>query len=479
MAQVQLFGVGLKGESPAITAQSRINCYLQPQQENDKTRLALVGSPGLSPFCTTIGASPSRGFWPVKSLATPLLFTVHAGTLLAVNNAGVASVIGVIGTTSGDVQMADDGLFLVLVDGSKGYVYNMQVPAGLNQIVDPNFPANPSYVTWQDTYFIVNKGMSNQFNLSKNADPTTWPAVNLNFTGSAPGAIQALLADHSILPIFGDVYTEFWQDAGTPDFPYAVIPGSAQEFGLASPWSLAKYDNSLAGLFANKMGEVNVSKLAGFRLQQISSLELDTIINDRSIYTTVADAEAFGYMLNGHPMYLINFPTVGKSWEYDGASGAWGERQASDGRRYWGQKYANFNQQRIVSDYRNGNIYKIDPSVYTDNGSMIPMEVVSKHIWNSDKYIGIPQLQIDVEAGVGVVSGQGTIPQMDLLVSKDGGNSFTSVGYSSIGAVGQYTQRVIWRTLGAARDWVLKLRITDPVKRVITGATAEIIGGAF
>jgi hypothetical protein len=35
------------------------------------------------------------------------------------------------------------------------------------------------------------------------------------------------------------------------------------------------------------------------------------------------------------------------------------------------------------------------------------------------------------------------------------------------------TQRVIWRSLGMARDWVFKLRITDPVKVVITNAAIE------
>src|SRR6266404_4002889 len=117
----------------------------------------------------------------------------------------------------------------------------MVAPAGLNQIVDGNFTTSPKYVTWQDTYFIVTSGATNQFQLSKNADPTTWPAVNISTTGSAPGALQAALADHSVLLLFGGDYAEFWQDAGTPDFPYAVIPGSAQTFGLISPWSLAQY----------------------------------------------------------------------------------------------------------------------------------------------------------------------------------------------------------------------------------------------
>lgn len=472
--RVNLFGVGLKGKSPAITAQSRVNCYVEQQQEADRTNIALIGTAGLILF-SDLGASPSRGMWTTGNT----LWSVHANTLFSIDNAGVATNIGTIGTTMGNVSMADDGTYLVIVDGTSGYYYNYAVPGAITQIVDPNFPTRPTTVTWQDTYFIVNKGQSNQFSLSNNADPSTWPAVNINFTGSAPGAIQAVLADHSILPIFGDVYTEFWQDTGAADFPYSPIPGSAQEFGLASPWSLCKYDNSLAGLFKNKMGEVNISRLSGFRLQQLSSFELDSIINDRSIYTTVSDAVAYGYMLGGHPMYQISFPTVGKTWEYDGASRVWSERKATDGTRYWGQKFANFLDQLIVSDYRNGKLYKVSTSTYADDGSMMPMEVTSKHIWNDDKFIGISRVQVDVQSGVGITLGQGSNPQIDLQVSKDGGNTFTSVGFSSLGAIGKYTQRVVWDRLGAARDWVLRLRITDPVKRVITGASAEIVGGAF
>jgi len=109
----------------------------------------------------------------------------------------------------------------------------------------------------------------------------------------------------------------------------------------------------------------------------------------------------------------------------------------------------------------------------------MPFEVTSKHIWNDDKYVGIQQIQIDIQSGVGLAGGQGSNPVMDLQVSKDGGETFTSVGFSSMGPIGEFTQRVIWNSLGAARDWVLKLRITDPVQRVITGARAEIQGASF
>ena len=477
MSRVNLFGLGTLSKSRAITAQRRINCYVEPRKEIDRTAFALIGRPCLTAFVTTLGGNPSRGMWAVNSLTTPLLFTVHSGTLYSINNAGVTSVIGTIGTTSGDVSMADDGTYLVLVDGTNGWVYNMLVPAGLNQIVDGNFTTSPKTVTWQDQYFIVTSGASKQFQLSQispSVDPMVWPAIQINFTGSGADSLQAGISDHSILNLYARTYTEYWQNAGSPDFPFAKIPGSAQEFGLNAPFSLSKFDNSIVGLFQNSMGGRNVSRMHGFQLNKISDQDIDDILTG---YTDTADAKAHSFMNGGHPFYVLGLPTADATWVYDGLPNAWSEWTDSDGSRFWGNKFAKFVNRLCVSDYRNGNIYQYDSTVFTDNGSMVPFEVVSKHIWDDDKYLGISQLHVDIESGVGTLTE--TDPVIDLLVSKDGGNSFTSVGFSEMGAIGELTKRVVWNSLGAAQDWVLKLRITDSVKRVLTGASAEIYGGSF
>ena len=474
--RVNLFGVGLQGKSPAVTAQSRVNCYAEIQEEADRTKIALYGTPGKT-LQVDMGAQPSRGIWSVDTLSTPLYFTVHASTLYSVNNAGSASAIGTIGTTSGDVSMSDDGTYLVLVDGDDGWWYDMVNGGALTQITDGNFTTTPKYITWQDTYFAVASNSPNkQWQLSDNATTSVWPAVNINFAGSGPGRLQAIIADHSILEVIGDKYTEFWQNAGSPDFPYALIPGSAQEFGLASPWSLFKYDNSLAGLFKNNMGESIIARMSGFRLNRMSNFELEHTING---YSDISDCTAFGFMLGGHPMAQFNFPTADKTWLYDEATKMWGELQDANGSRDWGDKYCTFLGQRLVTDYRNGKIYKIDPTKYDNNGDVLPFEVTTKHIWNDDKDIGISQIQVDIQSGVGLATGQGSNPQIMLSVSKDGGQSFHNVSWASMGAIGQYTKRAVWRNLGAAKDWVLRLRITDPVKRVITGASAEIENGSF
>src|SRR3990172_5561322 len=489
--RVQLFGVGTKSTSPAITAQKRVNCYVEARREADRTQYVLVGRPARRSFAD-LGAGSTRGMWAVNTLATPLLFVVKDQGLYSVNNSSIISFIGNLSTTSGDVSMADDGTYLVIVDGSFGYVYNMSTGVGPTQIVDGNFTTTPQTVTWQDQYFIVTASGSRQFQMSQigPVDPTIWPAVQINFAGSGAGNLRNGLTDHSVLHLFGDVYTEFWQDTGAPDFPFALIPGSAQQFGLAAAFSLAQFDNSVFGLFQDRSNARNISRLAGFNLQKISDVDIDNLLGS---YSSVADGEGYAFTIGGHPFYLLHLHQAGVTLVFDGLSGVWSEWTDSDGAHFAPHKLATLQGRLLVGNEDNGLIEFLDPTSYEDVDGTIPLEVISKHIWQDDKYIGITQLQIDIESGVGtgeaeiisvegedvLSASQGYDPVIDLQVSKDGGNTFYSVGFSKMGKLGEFTQRVIWTSLGGARDWVLKFRITDPVKRIITGASMEAHFGRF
>jgi hypothetical protein len=65
---------------------------------------------------------------------------------------------------------------------------------------------------------------------------------------------------------------------------------------------------------------------------------------------------------------------------------------------------------------------------------------------------------------------------MTLEVSKDGGHSWGSEKTRSMGKIGEYRKRVIWRRLGRAYDFVFRLRTTDPVKTTIVGAWVDVAG---
>jgi hypothetical protein len=66
-----------------------------------------------------------------------------------------------------------------------------------------------------------------------------------------------------------------------------------------------------------------------------------------------------------------------------------------------------------------------------------------------------------------------TDPQVMLRWSDDGGHTWSNEHWASMGKLGEYGKRVIWRRLGMTtklRDRVYEISGSDPVKIAIMGA---------
>ena len=108
------------------------------------------------------------------------------------------------------------------------------------------------------------------------------------------------------------------------------------------------------------------------------------------------------------------------------------------------------------------------PGVVLSDG-LVPKELTSRHYFNEGKLVPITSFQVDGDMGVGVVTGQGVTPMMMMQFSIDGGKNFGSEIFVPMGRIGDDLNRARITRLGSARDWVIRLAITDPVKRIITG----------
>ena len=64
-------------------------------------------------------------------------------------------------------------------------------------------------------------------------------------------------------------------------------------------------------------------------------------------------------------------------------------------------------------------------------------------------------------------------PQAMLRWSDDDGNTWSNEHWVSMGKIGEYKKRAVWRRLGNSRARIYELVITDPVKRVLTGAQLD------
>lgn len=458
MNSISIFGLGVQSKSSNVTAQKRINFYLELASDGDKNTVTAYGTPGLV-LLSAIGASPNRGMYAIGNY----IYVVNLGKLWQVNNAGVAVDKGTLLTTTGRVDMADNGTQLMIVDGTYGYIYTIATGV-LVQITDADYPGADT-VTFNDGYFIVSQPDSGRFWLSATYDGMLWDALDFATAESNPDNTVRVIADHGELILLGEMTTEFWSNTGSLDFPYSRS-GPGVEWGLAARHSVAKFDNSLIWLAKNRMGEVQVVRLNGYTPQRVSTTDIETIFNS---YSGISDATGFSYLHNGHPFYQINFSSANASWLYDGLSNCWSELKSGTG-RHRSEMASDYLLRTVAADYETGNIYNIDENAYTDNGAMIVSELQTKHVFSNLERYTISELQVDLEAGVGLASGQGEDPQIMLQVSKDGGHTWGAERWASMGKAGEYAKRAKWNRLGQARDWTFRLRISDPVKRVVLGA---------
>jgi hypothetical protein len=197
----------------------------------------------------------------------------------------------------------------------------------------------------------------------------------------------------------------------------------------------------------------------------------------------MSDAIGYTYQQDGHAFYVLIFPTAQTTWVYDVATGAWHERAGwlnGNFVRHRSNCQAVYDGQIVVGDFENGNIYAFDLTDYSDNGQ------IQKWLrsWralptgtNNLKRTAQHSLQIDCESGVGTNTGQGSDPQMMLRWSDDGGHTWSNEHWTSMGKIGEYYRRVIWRRLGMTlklRDRVYEISGTDPVKLAIMGAELNV-----
>lgn len=67
--------------------------------------------------------------------------------------------------------------------------------------------------------------------------------------------------------------------------------------------------------------------------------------------------------------------------------------------------------------------------------------------------------------------------KVQLSYSKDGGHTWSNWKDREIGPVGNYNREVRFLSLGQCKSMIVKIRVSDPVKRDILGANVRIQGG--
>jgi len=335
-----------------------------------------------------------------------------------------------------------------------------------------------------DNYFVYNRPESQQFGASGVLSPVSG-ATSFSSKDGSPDDLIALIVDHREVYLMGEVSSEVWTDVGGVPFPFQRIPGTNTQHGIAAKFSLARFGDSFAYVSRNNRGQAQIMQMRGYVPTRISNHAVENSLANQY----VDDAIAWTYQLEGHECYVVSFPTLELTWAYDLASGMWHKwlYTENDGTytRHRGNCCAVFQGLVLVGDYEDGSIYSIDKNNYTDNGQHTRRLRRAPHLVSDFQRQYFDELQIQFQPGVGLTgittplnsAVVGADPQAMLRWSNDGGSTWSSEHWTSIGLIGKYKNRAIWRRLGSARDRVFEVVVSDPINAVIISANLKATAG--
>jgi len=480
-----------------------INLFPEVIPEGGKEPGFLNRAPGLE-LLQTIGSGPIRALWAHQTNGAD--FYVVSGTEVykMTSTSATPVKLGNI-IDGGPVSIADNGTQLFFACNGPSYIYN-EATNEFKQITDPDFPGAVT-VGYLDGYFVFNEPNSQRVWVTQLLDGSSIDPLDFASAEGSPDGLVAVNVDHREAWLFGTDSVEVWYDVGGTDFPLQRIQGAFNEIGCVAAFSIAKLDNSLFWLGTDARGQGIVYKANGYTGQRVSTHAIEYAIAQ---YGNISDALAYTYQQEGHGFYVLTFPSANATWVYDAATQAWHERAGLVNgafTRHRSNCQCNFGGETIVGDFENGNIYKYSLEVYADNGA--PQKWLRS--WraiptgqNTLKRTAQHSLQLDAESGVGlngfineqvfllitqdnnnlitengdyiasdITSSVIADPQVMLRWSDDGGHNWSNEHWTSMGGIGRFGQRIMWRRLGMTtriRDRVYEVSGTDPVKIAIMGA---------
>lgn len=459
-----------RSESLPLSAQRCVNFYAEIMPGNAKVPVALFGTPGLKPHAE-IGNGPIRGLIRMDSSEQPgsgYLFVVSGTSLFRLSSNGDNINMGTIPGTA-IVQMATNGTQIAILAGTESTDLYIATVSTLTQVTDTDYPGATS-VVFLDGYFIFTRTNTGQFFLSGSYDGTTFDALDFATAEGDPDNLVGAAVDHRELWLFGAKTIEVWYNSGAADFPFERLSGAFIERGTVALGSIAKLDNSLFWVGDDRV----IYRADGYTPRRISTHAIE---NELSEYPGLGDLVSFAYTQNGHAFYVLKKP--GKfTFVYDVATGLWHERESHNRDDYRVSTYETAFNRLLVGDDATGDIYALDPHFYTENGETFISRAAAPPLWAEGETATANTLILGFEPGVGLTTGQGSDPQAMLRWSDDGGRTWSSEKWRSIGPKGKYKQRAKWDRMGQFRMRVYEVAVSDPVKRVVDSiAIADIEGG--
>ena len=463
-----------ESDSLPLSAQECLNWYVNVPQAPALVTESLFRTPGVKQL-TTSGAiaNANRGAWVMSGKP----YFVNGGTLYRLETDDtLTSITGTI-TGSGRVSMADNGTqLMILVPGGAGYIFT-ESPDTLTTITDLDFTANgaPQYCVFIDGYFVSTTD-SKKFIVSALNNGLCYIATDFGSAEANPDDTVAPIVFKNQLFIAGTETTEAFQNVGGSGFPFQRS-GLYLSKGIAAPLSVVESNDTFVWIGSGKNEAPAIWSFVGNSVQKISTTAIDNLLQDLT-ETELTEVAGWSYAEKG--AYFVGFALPSTTLVLDVITGKWHERkslvQNSPGSneliRYRVQSVVKAYNKILVGDTFDGRIGHMSLDYFDEYGQDIIRRVSTQPFQNNMQDFSIPTLEMTAETG----RTDGTVeePLISLEISTNGGYTFGPQKYRSLGKIGEYKRRAIWRRNGRIdRMAVLRFTVSDSIKTSLLQLTGE------
>ncbi len=464
----EFVGGAYRSRSENIAADVCINLYPEVTESEGAKKATLIGTPGLN-ILLSLASAGCRGIFSQDdttiAVVGDIIYTVDIAQASATS-------IGTIADDGLAASMACNGRGgeqLVIVAGGQLKVVTLTTNAVSAAIALPLTNA-PTVVVFINGYFVLQEENSVRRWFSALENGTSWDALDFFATSQTSDNGVGLVAIHDRLWCLGSTTSSLYYDSGDADNPFVPYPGSVILTGLVSPSALTILGESVLWLAESDQGSRQIVMATGSQPQTISTPAIEFALGR---YARVDDCEAYSYEQEGHSFAWFTFPSGDETWVFDLKTNQWHQRESWDEAtgtsHHWRARgLCQSGAKLVTGDWTTGELYTLDLDVFTDACGVLRRVRRAPYLSSENQWLTISRVELGIEAGVGLTTGQGSDPKVMLSVSRDSGHTWGPVVTALLGPLGTYQTSAIWRRLGRVRAdrLVLEVSQTDPVKTI-------------
>lgn len=463
MTAIPLASKSDPARSETVSPERLINAFAEVSPQGAKAPFAVYRAPGLADF-SLLSSEICRSLFPLTDGANEELLALMGQTLFTVDSAGNSSDL--TGTIPGQdvpivarnqkattqVVFVHDAGVSVLESGS------------ISTLSDNDLP-QPNSVCDISQRFVFGIDDGRVFYTATNA--TTVDALDFFTCEGDPDGLKRVFKYRNELYCFGFKTIEVRKlNPDDADNPFVRISGADIPVGLIGKHAVRELAGSLYFVDHNLI----LRRLAaGYNAEAVSNHGLQ---DDLQAFMrgggSAEDIHVWGYVYGSHQFVVVWTPAF--AWTFDASMNHQPHERMTYQRDTWQARlHAYCFGKNIVSSDIGGNLYELSETEFEEVGEPLIVEIVTPPVSNFPYGAVLPALDLDVECGTASgpsAPSQDREPMVMLSISRDGGKTFGSERWRSLGTHGQYRRRVRWTRNGRAgrEGIVFKLKVSAAVK---------------